>query len=43
MGNLGYACHFCNLGKQVMGEDEFRKELIEIAKSVQRKFPGKFI
>lgn len=42
LDNLGCACSFCNLGKQVMGENEFKKELIEIAKSVRSKFPKEF-
>jgi len=37
LDNLGCACRFCNLGKQVMGEDEFREELGEIARSVMKR------
>lgn len=42
LDNLGCACSFCNLGKQVMGKNEFKNELIAIAKSVMNKFPEEF-
>ena len=43
LDNLGCACSFCNLAKQVMGEEEFKEELIEIARSLKNKFPEKFL
>lgn len=42
LDNLACACSFCNYGKQMMGEKEFKKELIEIAKAVKNKFPEEF-
>ena len=40
--NLVTSCHFCNLGKKHMSAEWFINQLVEISKSVLKKYPDRF-